>query len=149
MEEQRPNEIYLNGSETPMEGEEQKKSLRDDTMKQKKSFQERKAMIWDLMGGSVLEEKWIQNNWLLFALIGVMSMVNIINNYYSIGQMREISNLEEELRDYTNRGLFISSEITEREQKVEIERNIELLGLGLESSSTAPYILYRDAPKKK
>ncbi len=149
MEEQRPNEIYLDGRETPMEGEEQKKSLRDDSMKQKKSFQERKAMIWDLMGGSLLEEKWIQNNWILFALIGVMSMVNIINNYYSIGQMREISNLEEELRDYTNRGLFISSEITEREQKVEIERNIELLGLGLESSNTAPYILYRDAPKKK
>ena len=108
--------------------------------------QEAPHITWrSILGGEVLVHL-MKKQANLIILIMILVILYIDNRYSSQQEMIEIDRLKKELIDTKYDALTISSELTERQSR--IEEYISAEGTPLETASTPPYLIKKEDTEK-
>lgn len=116
----------------------------EEKQEQKKTKKKEKRLSFlYILGGGVLTEDFILNHTRMIALVVFLVFFFIGNRYTCMQKLREIDQLQQQLRDVRFEALSISSELTGNSRQSQIEMLIEEQGIELEGAKTPPYELYK------
>ena len=94
-----------------------------------------------ILGGGILKEDFIVRHTKMIVLIVVLLFFYISNRYTCLIKIREIDNLQEQLRDVKFEALSISAQLTSNTRPSQVEELVKRQGLGLEKAKEPPYKL--------
>ena len=118
------------------------KNSEQQSRKKAKRKEKRLSLLY-ILGGGILNEDFIVKHTKMIVLIVVLVFFFIGNRYTCMQKLREIDNLQQQLRDVKFEALSISSELTGHSRQSQIETQIEEQGIDLEGAKTPPYELYK------
>jgi cell division protein FtsL len=98
-----------------------------------------KGMLKGLISGTFITEKLILNNLRYAVLIVVLGIIFIANRFGAERMEREITILEQEVRDLRAESLSVSAELGGVSRQSEIIDLVKERGLGLEELREPPY----------
>lgn len=100
-----------------------------------------KKNVKGFMKGDILQKDLITKNaGFLLLLVGLM-FVYVGIRYYVENDMKEINNLQKELKDVRIEAITRSSELMEISKQSTVVRTINKKGLGLKESTEPPYLI--------
>ncbi len=100
-----------------------------------------KKNVKGFMKGDILQKDLITKNaGFLLLLVGLM-FVYVGIRYYVENDMKEINNLQKELKDVRIEAITRSSELMEISKQSTVVRTINRKGLGLKESTEPPYLI--------
>ena len=108
-----------------------------NTSKHKK----RKRNLLYILSGGILKEDFVVKHTRMIILIVILLVLFIGNRYTCLNKLREIDRLQRELQEIKNESIHISSQLTGRNRRSQIEQLVKSKGLEIESAQTPPYIL--------
>lgn len=114
----------------------------EEKQKKTKKKEKRLSLLY-ILGGGILTEDFILNHTRMIGLVVFLVFFFIGNRYTCLQKLKEIDQLQQQLRDVRFEALSISSELTGNSRQSQIEMLIEEQGIELEGAKTPPYELYR------
>jgi cell division protein FtsL len=100
----------------------------------------KKMTFMDFAGGRMLK-KIVAKHILMIALIALLFVVYISNNYACLLKIREIVNLQTELKEVKYEAIQTSAILTGNTRPSQVEEWVKKQGLELEKATTPPYKL--------
>lgn len=107
----------------------------EDKKKKKLSFRE-------VLNGRFLESEWFKRNRILLIFIFMLLIINISVRYKSEKVIREVANLEEELKELRSESITVAADLMKLSKPSEILDRVKKSGLGLTPSKEPPRKLY-------
>lgn len=117
--------------------------MEEKQQQQKTKKKEKRLSLLYILGGGILTEDFILNHTRMIGLVVFLVFFFIGNRYTCLQKLREIDQLQQQLRDVRFEALSISSELTGNSRQSQIEMLIDEQGIELEGAKTPPYELYR------
>jgi cell division protein FtsL len=105
-------------------------------MKKKK-----KISLMYILGGGILKEDFIVKHTRMIVLVVFMLFVYINNRYTCLLKIREIVNLQTELKSVKFEAIQTSAVLTSNTRPSQVEELVKKQGLDLEKATTPPYKL--------
>ena len=93
------------------------------------------------MKGDILRKDFMTKNAGFFLLIVGMMFVYVGIRYYVENDLKEINNLQRELKDVRIESITRSSELMEISKQSTVVKTINKKGLGLKESTEPPYLI--------
>ena len=109
------------------------------TKKQRKELKARKTSLIYYLSGGILSEEFIAKQGKLFAVIIVLLIFSVSNRYTCQQKITEIERLKDSLQDLRYESLSVSSELTSRIKRSQVEEMVLEKGLELKTPN-APVI---------
>jgi len=109
--------------------------MAEDKKKKKLSFRE-------VLNGRFLESEWFKRNRVLLIFIFMLLIINISVRYKSEKVIREVANLEEELKELRSESITVAADLMKLSKPSEILDRVKKSGLGLTPSKEPPRKLY-------
>lgn len=109
----------------------------------------RSSKIRDFLNGNILQKKFIQKQYGLFALIAALIFIYIDNRYYCESQIAEEIKLKKELEDIKFESLTISAELTTLSRRSYVMNYINEKELTLKESPVAPIVITTPGEKNE
>ena len=102
------------------------------------------SLLKDLMSGSMVTDRIILKNlWYIF-LLTLLGAAYIANRFHAERITREISKIQQEVKDLRAESLSTSADLMNISKQSEVFRMIREKGLNLEEMKTPPYKLLVD-----
>ncbi|MDR2385912.1 MAG: hypothetical protein LBD80_09710 [Tannerella sp.] len=105
-------------------------------MKKKK-----KVSFMYILGGGILKENFIVKHTKMIVLVVFLFFVYISNRYACLLKIREIVNLQTELKNVKYEAIQTSAILTSNTRPSQVEELVKKQGLDLEKATTPPYKL--------
>jgi cell division protein FtsL len=99
----------------------------------------KKNSLSHILGGGVLTEDFVAQQYKLLILIVFLIIMFISNRYSCMKKLTEIENLKTKLQDVKYENLIISTELTSNSRQSQIEEMLAKKGMGLRSSKASVY----------
>ena len=93
------------------------------------------------MKGDILRKDFMTKNAGFFLLIVGLMFIYVGIRYYVENDLKEINNLQRELKDVRIEAITRSSELMEISKQSTVVRTINKKGLGLKESTEPPYLI--------
>lgn len=100
-----------------------------------------KKNVKGFMKGDILRKDFMTKNAGFFLLIVGMMFVYVGIRYYVENDLKEINNLQRELKDVRIESITRSSELMEISKQSTVVKTINKKGLGLKESTEPPYLI--------
>ncbi|HUW93582.1 MAG TPA: FtsL-like putative cell division protein [Bacteroidales bacterium] len=97
------------------------------------------SMLKGLVSGTYIAEKLILNNMRYVTLVAVLAVIFISNRFQAEKVEREITKLEQEVRDLRAEALSASAELGSVSRQSEVIDLVKERGLGLQELREPPY----------
>jgi cell division protein FtsL len=104
----------------------------------------KKFNLGDLLNGRFFESEFFTRNKLLMFVIFLMLLANISVRYRAAKVLREVDNLERDVKELRAHSIAVSAEIIRLTRPSEILDRIRNSNLGLETSKVPPRVIYVD-----
>jgi hypothetical protein len=104
-------------------------------MKEKKK-KRKKISVKDVIDGRFLTEEFVSKQLKLVALIVVLIIIFISNNYSCMKKLTEIEALKARLKDVKYENLIISTELTSNSRQSQVEELLKTKGIELSAPTT-------------
>lgn len=108
-------------------------------MKEKKK---KKVSVREVLNGRILESEWLRRNRILLFVIFLMLLTNISVRYKSEKVIREMTALEDSLRELRSESISIAAEVMKLSRPSQIIDRVKKSGLDLETSKEPPKKIY-------
>lgn len=113
-------------------------------MKEKKK---KKVSVREVLNGRILESEWLRRNRILLFVIFLMLLTNISVRYKSEKVIREMTALEDSLRELRSESISIAAEVMKLSRPSQIIDRVKKSGLDLETSKEPPKKIYVNKQK--
>ncbi|MBR6043323.1 MAG: hypothetical protein K6G31_01840 [Paludibacteraceae bacterium] len=100
-----------------------------------------KKNVKGFMKGDILRKDFMTKNAGFFLLIVGLMFIYVGIRYYVENDLKEINNLQRELKDVRIEAITRSSELMEISKQSTVVRTINKKGLGLKESTEPPYLI--------
>ena len=100
-----------------------------------------KKNVKGFMKGDILRKDFMSKNAGFFLLIVGLMFIYVGIRYYVENDLKEINNLQRELKDVRIEAITRSSELMEISKQSTVVRTINKKGLGLKESTEPPYLI--------
>ena len=107
-----------------------------------KETKKKKVSVREVLNGRFLESEWIKRNRILLFVIFLMLLTNISIRYKSEKVIREMTALEDTLKELRSESITLAAELMKLSRPSQIIEKIEKSGLQLETSKESPKKLY-------
>ena len=102
-----------------------------------------KKNVKGFMKGDILRKDFMSKNAGFFLLIVGLMFIYVGIRYYVENDLKEINNLQRELKDVRIEAITRSSELMEISKQSTVVKTINKKGLGLKESTEPPYLIKR------
>ncbi len=102
----------------------------------------KKVTVREVLNGRFLESEWLKRNRKLLVFIFIMLIINISVRYKSEKVIREVANLEEELKELRSQSISVAADLMKLSKPSEILDRVKKSGMGLSPSKEPPRKLY-------
>jgi hypothetical protein len=99
------------------------------------------SSVRDILNGNILTKKFIRKQYLLLALMVVLSIFYIDNRYSSEKQITKITELKRKIQDAKYESLTISAELMEISRQTNILLLLQSKGIQLKPATTPPIVV--------
>lgn len=117
--------------------------MEEKKQQRKAKRKERKLSLLYILGGGILKEDFIVKHTKMIVLVVLLIFFFIGNRYTCMQKLKDIDELQQQLRDVRFEALSISSELTGHSRQSQIELLIEEQGIELEAAKTPPYEIHK------
>jgi cell division protein FtsL len=104
----------------------------------------KRVSVREVLNGRFLESEWLKRNRVLLIFIFIMLIINISVRYKSEKIIREVANLEEELKELRSESITVAADLMKISKQSEIIDRVKKSGLGLTPSKEPPRKLFVD-----
>ena len=94
-----------------------------------------------ILGGGILKEHFIIKHTKMIVLLVVLFFFYISNRYTCLIKIREIDNLQGQLKEVKYEALSTSAQLTGNTRPSQVEELVKKQGLNIEKATTPPYKL--------
>ena len=113
-----------------------------ERIRQSEDFSDLKSSsVRDILNGNILTKKFIRKQYLLLALMVVLSIFYIDNRYSSEKQITKITELKRKIQDAKYESLTISAELMEISRQTNILLLLQSKGIQLRPGNTPPIVV--------
>jgi hypothetical protein len=98
----------------------------------------KKVSVREVLNGRFLESEWLRRNRLLLFVIFLMLLANISVRYKSERVIREMTALEDSLKEYRSKSISIAADVMKLSRPSLIIDRVKKSGLDLEMSKEPP-----------
>jgi cell division protein FtsL len=102
----------------------------------------KKISVREVLNGRFLESEWLRRNRVLLFVIFLMLLANISVRYKSERVIREMTALEDSLKEFRSQSISIAADVMKLSRPSLIIDRVKKSGLDLESSKEPPRKLY-------
>ena len=102
----------------------------------------KRVSVREVLNGRFLESEWLKRNRVLLVFIFIMLIINISVRYKSEKVIREVANLEEELKELRSESITVAADLMKISKPSEILDRVKKSGLGLTPSKEPPRKLF-------
>ena len=102
----------------------------------------KKVSVREVLNGRFLESEWLRRNRVLLFFIFIMLLANISTRYKSEKVIREMTALEDSLKELRSESITIAAEVMKLSRPSIIIERVKKSGLELEPSKEPPRKLY-------
>ena len=102
----------------------------------------KRVSVREVLNGRFLESEWLKRNRVLLIFIFIMLIINISVRYKSEKVIREVANLEEELKELRSESITVAADLMKISKQSEIIDRVKKSGLGLAPSKEPPRKLF-------
>ena len=102
----------------------------------------KKVSVREVLNGRILESEWLRRNRILLFVIFLMLLTNISVRYKSEKVIREMTALEDSLRELRSESISIAAEVMKLSRPSQIIDRVKKSGLDLETSKEPPKKIY-------
>lgn len=104
----------------------------------------KKITVRDVLNGRILESDWLKRNRRLVMVIFVMLIINISVRYKTEKVLREVNELEQQLKELRSESIALSAEVMKMGRPSEILERVRRNGIALSPSKEPPRKIYVD-----
>ena len=105
----------------------------------------RRSLLMQMLGGEFLRKEYVLANLPFFIYLAVLGTLYIANSYFAVNRIREITRLENEIRDYQSRYITLKAALTEKCKSSHVAEILE--GTGISESVEPPRLIEVKSPK--
>jgi hypothetical protein len=102
----------------------------------------KKVSVREVLNGRILESEWLRRNRILLFVIFLMLLANITVRYKSEKVIREMTALQDSLKEKRSESISIAAEVMKLSRPSLIIDRVKKSGLELETSKEPPKKLY-------
>jgi hypothetical protein len=102
----------------------------------------KKVSVREVLNGRFLESEWLRRNRILLFVIFLMLLANISVRYKSEKVIREMTALEDSLKERRSESITIAAEVMKLSRPSQIIDRVKKSGLELETSKEPPRKIY-------
>ena len=102
----------------------------------------KKVSVREVLNGRFLESEWLRRNRILLFVIFIMLLTNISVRYKSEKVIREMTALQDSLKELRSESISIAAEVMKLSRPSQIIDRVKKSGLELETSKEPPRKLY-------
>ncbi len=103
-----------------------------------KEGKKKKVSVREVLNGRILESEWLRRNRILLFVIFLMLLANISVRYKSEKVIREVTALEDSLKELRSQSITIAAELMKLSRPSQIIDKVKKRGLQLETSKEPP-----------
>lgn len=104
----------------------------------------RSSSVRDILNGNILTKKFFRKQYLLIALLVILSVFYIGNRFSSEKQITNVAELKRKIQDAKYESLTISAELMEISRQSNILLLLESKGMSLRPGVTPPIIVEKE-----
>jgi hypothetical protein len=101
-----------------------------------------KVSVREVLNGRILESEWFHRNRILLFVIFLMLLTNISIRYKSEKVIRELTALQDSLKELRSESITIAAEVMKLSRPSQVIDRIKKSGIQLETSKEPPKKLY-------
>jgi hypothetical protein len=102
----------------------------------------KKVTLRTILNGRFLESDWLRKNRLLLLMIFGLSLFNISVRYKSEKVIREISTMQDLVKELRSESIAVTAELMKMSKPSEVIERVKNSGMGLDVSKEPPGKLY-------
>ncbi len=107
-----------------------------------KEGKKKKVSVREVLNGRILESDWLRRNRILLFVIFLMLLTNISVRYKSEKVIREMTALEDSLKELRSESITLAAELMKLSRPSQIMDQVQKSGIQLETSKEPPRKLY-------
>ena len=107
-----------------------------------REVKKKKVSVREVLNGRILESEWLKRNRILLFVIFLMLLANISIRYKSEKVIREMTAIEDSLRELRSESITLAAELMKLSRPSQIIDQVKKSGLQLEISKEPPRELY-------
>jgi|GEM_PF-766078 len=109
----------------------------------------KKVSVREVLNGRFLESEWLRRNRLLLFVVFLMLLANISVRYKSERVIREMTALEDTLKDLRSKSISVAADVMKLSRPSLIIDKVKKSGLDLEMSKEPPKKIYVKKEEKE